>query len=333
MAGLSGRVKRLERLVKEKGLEAVVVTDKNDIFYYTGFKPSESGFLVVGREPKLFVSQLDNEALRVSGARVVFYRRLIDIAKFLEGKAVGFDEGDLNAEIFGRLRRKVKLRKAGEIIKRPRLAKEPGEVEKIKKAVKVVGEVFGELEILGRRESDVEKQVLMGLLERGSGPAFRPLVASGSNAYFVHHRPGVRKIGKGDLVIVDMGARWSGYCSDITRMFCRKPGRREVKLMEDVKEMQARIIDRIEVGVKFREIQDYYRRLMDKKGYKVRHGFGHSVGLSVHEGFREVEAGMVMAVEPGVYIKGFGGCRVEDMVLVKKRGAEILSKGVRIGSA
>jgi Xaa-Pro aminopeptidase len=330
MADFVKRVGKLKALMKEKGLETALITDKNDIFYYTGFRPSDTGAFLVERQPRLFVSRLDGEAELKSPFRVVFFKKLDEIRKHLEGKVIGFDENHLSADAFLKFKRKVKLKKASDMLKRPRLVKEPEELENIKKALKITGEVFRSLDISGRTESDVRREIGRELLERNSEPAFDPIVASGENSYFIHHRVSGRRIRKDDFVILDIGARFRGYCSDITRTVCYRPDRRKGKLMEDVKEIQNRIIDKIEVGMGFREIQKYYKKLMGGK-FRVMHAFGHSTGLSVHEGFLRVEPNMVITVEPGVYIKGLGGCRFEDMVLVKKQRVEVLSENIRVG--
>jgi len=323
----SARIKKLRKFVGEK-VDKVLVTDTSDIFYYSGYRPIEQGFMSIDfhSKPRLFLSPLENEAARLKQLKVVFLNEKGLVSKEIRGFTVGFDENSMNVAHYNVLRKKAKLRPVSDLLKKPRMVKDGYEIEQIKRAVKITKKIFSELSINGKTEIDVEKEIKKGIAENGLEKSFDPIVASGKDSFFIHYKPGKARIKRGFLII-DFGVKFNGYCSDITRTFLVKASSRERKIYEDVGWMQGEIIDKIREGLSPKSVQKFYEGLMRKKGYKVWHSFGHGVGLDIHEplGSKLVE-NMVLTVEPGVYIENTGGCRIEDMVLVKKGRAKILSK-------
>jgi Xaa-Pro aminopeptidase len=199
------------------------------------------------------------------------------------------------------------------------------EIRAIKKAVDITARIFRELESpFGRSERDFAGEIKGRIAAHGCRPAFRPIVASGSTV--IHHKPGSRTIRENNPLIVDLGVRYKGYCSDVTRMHVPK-GRAERKICSFVSGIQKKAINRVRPGIELKELQGIYKKTMALKRYKVRHGIGHGIGRHVHERIKGgLKAGMVLTIEPGVYIRNLGGFRVEDMVLVKKSGCEVLSR-------
>jgi Xaa-Pro aminopeptidase len=323
--GFSKRIGKLESLMN--GYDGFLITDPSDIFYYTGYKPLDNGFLLVLRKkkPVLFLSPLENEAECVKTCDVLFFKRLKEIVKYTENKKIGFDEHNLSQYLYSKLKTKVKLRPASDIIKKPMLIKDKEEIEKIKKAVNITKNVLSGIDFLGKSEYEVSREIKTGFLKHDALEAFPTIVATGKNSYYIHHRPNKKIITKKDLVIVDLGAKFREYCADITRTFCFLPDIKRRKIIEDVEEIQSEIIDSIEVGMKFKELQKLYEMLMKKKGYETKHAIGHSLGLSVHEKIDVIENNMVIAIEPGIYIKNIGGCRKEDVFLVKNNKIRMLS--------
>lgn len=315
------RRKKLRKFLEEKELDAFLITDPWDIFYYTGYRPGQGFLLVTEDGHKLFLSTLENEAEELKGTEVEFFENPEEITKKVPKGKIGFDERSLKVEAFDKLEslKKVKWKKSGNLIRKPRLIKEPEETQRIKKAVKIIGKIFSELEIQGKTEIELSREIDKDILDRKLEKSFPPIVASGPNSYYIHHRPGKRKIQKKDLVIIDLGVRYKNYCSDITRTYCQKPNKREQKLMQKVEEIQEKLIQKIKPGAGFKEIQNFYKELLKKGGYKLYHSFGHSIGLEPHEGLEKIEKNMVLSVEPGIYVKGLGGCRKEDLVLVKEK--------------
>jgi len=329
------RVRNLQKLIKRNRLGAAMLTDPSDIFYYTGLDTDDSAFLVVDTDsskPKLFVSPLNNNAEGLKTADVSFLRDLKEIRDLLKRYGpVGFDERNLNVHVFSRLRQGTDLRPACCVIREPRMVKDSYELRQIRKAVGITLGILGELGTGGKTELEIAAEIENRTREAGLCSAFPPIVSSGKNSFFIHTKPTKRRIKSSDLVILDMGVRYNGYCSDITRTLCLRPDKRQKKIMEDISLVQGEIIGSIKDGAGFNEIEGLYEKLMEKHGYRVFHSFGHGIGLSPHERPLKgdvLREGMVLTVEPGVYIRNFGGCRIEDMILVKRNRAEVLSTRV-----
>lgn len=325
------RVNRLRILMTKAGLDAILTPSVNNVFYYTGLEmlSGDSAFLLISKlgNIDLFISPLVNYA-RLKTAKI----HTIDIKelKNLLGKyrKVGYDEFGFTVHAFRKLKTKgVKFFPTGDMMREPRGIKDTGEVNNIKKALNITESTIRNLKPAGKTESQLAKEVECGFLKRGALSAFETIVSSGKRSFFIHYKAQDKMIAKKDIMLVDCGARVNNYCGDMTRMFCNKPNAKQKIILEDVIDIQEKLIDYIKEGVVFKNINNYYRKLLDKKRYQMFHSFGHGLGLGVHEGpFNgEIKAGMVLTVEPGIYIKGFGGCRIEDVILVKKDKAKPLS--------
>lgn len=203
------------------------------------------------------------------------------------------------------------------------------ELRAMKKAIGIAGLVFKEMESPFRRtERDVAREIRKRIYSQGAGLSFRPIVATGRNTCYVHHRPGKRTIRRESPLLIDFGAKFRGQCSDITRMYIPIGNKRIKKIYGDALNIQKTVIRKLKPGMEFKELNELYKKMIQRRGYKLKHSIGHGLGPSIHERIVELKPGMVLTVEPGIYIDNFGGCRIEDMVLVKKRGIEILSKSI-----
>jgi len=330
----SGRIKKLRRLITENRLDAALLSSPRDILYYTGSNlTGDTAFLIVdsGSKPLLLVSYLSNYVWNLKTARVRFFSEFKDIVKELRGyKSSGFDEKNLSVEFFLRLKKLgVRLKPFGSFIKTPRMIKDEWEIRQIKKAVRVTESLFQEVRFVGKTESEVSKWFSKEIVDLGLKDAFPPIIASGRNSFFIHYLPGKRRIKAKDFVIVDIGVRFNGYCSDMTRTFCMKPDKRKKKVYGDLLEIQKQVIDNVRTGIGFDTLENFSKNLFGKLGYKKMHSIGHGVGLSVHEGpvsQDTIQSGMVFTVEPGIYIKNWGGCRVEDIIYIKNNRAKLLSR-------
>ncbi len=334
MSGFSilRRIKKLCQLMDESDINAVLITNKNDIYYYTGIylPKNENGFLVLTREdktPMLFIPSLLELKQKKKKCRIFHWEKPEDIKRDIPEGRIGIDEYSLSAHNLRKLKKpKTKWIFFSEKIKEPRMYKDEYELECIKKAVKITESIFKNLEIQGKTEEKIAKEIKMMLGEQDTEPAFEPIVASGINSATVHHIPERKRVLKRDMVIVDFGARFRGYCSDITRTFCMSPGKKEKQIYEDVLEIQGELMETLKKDIQVREIQKIYENLLKKKGYKPLHSFGHGIGLDVHErpGMKDtLKNNMVLTVEPGVYVKGLGGCRIEDMIIIKNKAKPI----------
>jgi Xaa-Pro aminopeptidase len=327
-----GRLKKLRRIIAENGLDAAILSSPRDIYYYTGSRlTGDRAFLIAepASKPLLLVSCLSNYTWKLKPARVRFFSDFKGIAKELNRyKKMGFDEKNLSSDFFLRLKKLgIRLRPFASQIKTPRMVKDDWEVSQIRKAVKATEDLFRGVKFLGVREAEVSAQLRKRAIEMGLEHAFPPIIASGRNSAFIHYLPGKRKIGERDLVVMDIGVRVNGYCSDMTRTFCMRPDSRKKKVYGDLLEIQGQVIDNVRAGIRFDTLDGFSEKLFRKLGYRKMHTIGHGVGLSVHERpfYRDtIQNGMLLTVEPGIYIKNWGGCRVEDIIHIRNNRARIL---------
>jgi Xaa-Pro aminopeptidase len=218
-----------------------------------------------------------------------------------------------------------------------RAVKEAGELEEIRRAARIVDDVLARFvgeSIVGRSEADVAWWIKQAIHEEGADDvSFEPIVGSGPNAALPHHHPGDRRIDGGETVVVDLGAKVNGYCSDCTRTFATgelSPDLREIYAV--CQSAQAASLAEVRAGADLRGLDAIARMEIEASGNDVLHGLGHGVGLEVHElpvlratAAGSLVAGNVVTVEPGVYLPGHGGVRIEDLVVATDSGAEVLS--------
>ncbi len=200
------------------------------------------------------------------------------------------------------------------------------------KAIQIAKQIFKSIKPrVGITEKELAQEIRKLLKEHGARSAFRILVGSGKNAAIPHCYATNKKIKPGELVMVDFGANYKGFCSDITRTFVMgKPSKKQKKLLSLVKAAQKKAIKQVKAGVKCSIIDKVARDHL--KGHYFIHSTGHGIGKKVHQKPRislkskeTLKAGQVITVEPGVYLKGWGGVRIEDMVLVTKKGCKVLT--------
>jgi Xaa-Pro aminopeptidase len=188
----------------------------------------------------------------------------------------------------------------------------------------------------GPSEMEIACRINAWLKRLGARPAFRIIVASGKRSAIPHGYATQRNIRQGDLVVIDFGALYNGYRSDITRTFIAgKASPRQKKIYQIVREAQKKAIKAVRPGGVCREVDRAARSYIEKQGFGKYfiHNTGHGIGKRVHQApkisrknARRLKAGMVITIEPGIYIKGWGGVRIEDMVLVTKRSCRILTR-------
>ncbi len=327
------RISTLKNVASGTGIDAILINSIHDIFYYTGksIRKEDVAFLLVPvrGKPRLFPSALSNE---IKGDEHLLVKPMVGgdvLKKELSGfRNIGFDERNMSVHLYRKLRvtgQSWKPFSAG--MKKPRQVKDRGELDMIGRAIRIALKCF-RLKTQGRTEVEVASGIESLIRKSGAEPSFPPIVSSGSNSGFIHHIPEGSRIGKG-LIIMDCGARVGGYCSDLTRTFCFGETAPQRKMYQDVEKMQEQICDQINPGVKVWDIQKNYETMSKRLGHRVHHLFGHGVGLSVHEGpgLNDVlKPGMVLTVEPGVYDEKRGGCRIEDMFVVTKKGCKVLSR-------
>jgi Xaa-Pro aminopeptidase len=340
------RADSLVELIEGRELDQLFVSDLTNVRYLAGFTGT-NGACLVGREARIFFTDFryTERAEREAGEeweRPEAERELVpQIAARMKGR-VGFEDAKLSVRQLARLEAavgdQVDLVPAGDLVERLRAVKEPEEIERIAAAAELADDVFrGAVEggLAGRTEVDVARSCEARIRELGAEPSFPPIIAAGENGALPHAEPGEREIGKGELVVFDMGAQLDGYCSDGTRTFATdEPGEEAREVYDLVLTAQLASLQTIRPGAAAKEVDAVAREMISEAGHgdHFGHGLGHGVGLEVHEGPRlattsedELREGNVVTIEPGIYLPGRFGVRIEDLVVVTADGYRNLS--------
>jgi Xaa-Pro aminopeptidase len=337
---------RLVELITERELDQLFVSDLTNVRYLTGFTGTNAACLV-GREELVFFTDFryTERAEREVGEeweRPEAERELVpQIAARMSGR-VGFEDARLSVRQLARLEaatgEDVDLVPAGDLVEQLRAVKDPEEVERMAAASELADGVFRwaiERGLAGRTERDVARACEARIRELGAELSFPPIIAAGENGALPHAEPGDREIGSGELVVFDMGAELDGYCSDGTRTFATgEPGDEAREVYDLVLAAQLAALAAIRAGASGKEVDAVAREMITEAGHgdHFGHGLGHGVGLEVHEAPRlaatsedEVREGNAVTVEPGVYLPGRFGVRIEDLVIVEGDGYRNLS--------
>ncbi|HEY6730706.1 MAG TPA: aminopeptidase P family protein [Solirubrobacterales bacterium] len=342
---MRGRGDRLEQLLTEKVLDRTLVTDLTNVRYLTGFTGT-NGVCICGPDVRLFLTDFrytERAAEEVEGWETLTVAAdwLQGIADRLQGR-VGFEDDQMSVRLLEKLKEKLsdgtEMVAAGGQVEKLRRVKDEGELATIAEASKLADEVWTwslERGLTGRSEREVARAAEARIRELGGDPSFPAIVAAGTNGALPHAEPGEREIARGELVVFDMGAQLDGYCSDGTRTFATgEPGEEARAVYETVLEAQAASLGAIKAGVKGEDVDKVAREVIEAAGHGDRfgHGLGHGVGLEVHEAPRlslrsddVLAAGEVVTVEPGIYLPGNLGVRIEDLVVVSDKGLRNLS--------
>jgi Xaa-Pro aminopeptidase len=344
------RAERVEAALADRGVDALLVTDLVNVRWLTGFTGSNAAALVGPRGARVFLTDfryLSQSADQVGDA---WERRIApDLAKRLaedlpgglarlgfEDQHVSVRERDRLAGVFGDA---VELVPCGGVVEDLRLRKDPAELDAIRAAARLADEAFEEVVgagIVGRTERDVALDLEVAMRRRGAEAAsFPPIVAAGAHGALPHAEPRDVPIPAGTLVVIDWGAQLDGYASDCTRTVATGDlDPRDEDVYAVVLRAQEAAVAAVRPGPTGREVDAVARGLIADAGHAEHfgHGLGHGVGLQVHEGPRlslqgetALEEAMVVTVEPGVYVPGAVGVRIEDLVAVTRDGAEVLS--------
>jgi Xaa-Pro aminopeptidase len=336
-------VTRLDRL-RERLDERLLVTNLVNIRYLTGFDASNAALLVDPDGPaRLFTDfRYIEAAAAVEGAEAQQTKRalLADVAGRLEGR-VGFEADVLPfAQVEALRGGSLRLVPTSGIVEALRAVKDAGEVDAIRRAVRAAERAFEALTAetwIGHSERELAWRLRQLLHAHGvDHPSFEPVIAAGANGSMPHAEPGEAIVGDDTLVVADFGAIVDGYCSDCTRTLATgKELPKELRRAYDAcLRSQLAACDGIRPGMTGAEADALARRLIDEAGFgdQFGHGLGHGVGVAIHEAPRlapesadVLEVGNVVTVEPGVYLPGLGGVRIEDLAVVREDGLELLT--------
>jgi Xaa-Pro aminopeptidase len=346
----------LRKKILELNLDGILITDLTNLRYLTGFTGS-SGFLIITSKHAIFVTDFryrEQAKQEVKGFTIKIERadRADEIRQLLNKyriKKLGFEDHNVSYRLYKELsRNKIKLKPLTDVVESLRFTKSEKELSCIKTAIRRAETAFKRLQPFikaGTTEQKLAMRLEGFLKEEGcKNIPFGVIVASGSMSAFPHAKPTNRTLKAGDLVIFDWGGECDGYYSDMTRTVVLKNKNMEKhkELYSIVLEAQAKAMKTVKSGIKATLIDATVRNYIKQKGYGnyFGHGTGHGIGLAVHErpviserSKDIIREGMVFTIEPGIYIPGFGGVRIEDMVVVKKNRTEILTtlpRGLKI---
>lgn len=342
-------------------MDAFLVCNPENRYYLSGYGEHDlhavesSGYLLISEKHQfLFTDFRYAESARESAPDfelIIYAEGVINefprIVESIGVHEVGVEGHYLTHDMFRAMEERVKetasqveIFTAGGLVEEMRVVKEPVEIEAIKKSLRIteaaLRHVWNRLEP-GAVERDTAWEIERFIRESGAEAiSFPPITASGPNGALPHAVPSGRKIQKGDLVVLDLGARLNHYCSDMTRTWAAgEPSPELKKIYRVVREAQRAAISEIRAGRDSAEIDEAARRIIRDAGYGeyFGHGLGHGVGLAVHEkpSLRKkngvlIEENMVFTVEPGIYLPGVGGVRLENMVRVTREGCEVLNE-------
>ncbi|MDD5491756.1 MAG: Xaa-Pro peptidase family protein [bacterium] len=341
------RISQIQRkLVKEK-LDGLLVTNPVNMFYLFGLAEEECFALIGRKKSLLYVSVLNYPEVRhlVKAHRLSIISNKVSITAYLGALAagkIGFESNNLTVNslsVWKKLLRQAKLVPTTGFVEELRLIKDQNEIILVRHVAGVADTVYQQIKSLikpGFSEQFIARKIDALIREKGCEPAFRTIVASGPGTAVPHHAVSRRKVQKNDIVMLDFGAIYKGYRSDLTRtIFLGKINKLSQYLYNVVYEAQTRAIKEVGPGKETQSIDRVARSIIAKAGYGryFIHTTGHGLGLETHESPRLsskdkviLQPGMVVTVEPGIYITGHGGIRIEDMVLVTKNGHEVLTK-------
>lgn len=344
------RAKKIVESFEKFKIDAVLIKNFENIRYLSGFTGSSAMLLITKGENFLltdfrYVEQAKRESPDFDIIKIDdYYDEILEIIKKHNIKKLGFESAFVSYDQYEKMKKKMKnviLIPTKEIVEQFRVIKDDSEVEIIKQAVDIAdrswGEIIKRIKVpMKEIELAVELEFIMRKLG-AQGRAFEIIVASGYRGSLPHGTASSKIMEHGDMVTVDFGAKHRGYNSDMTRNFViGEQNKRQCEIYEIVLEAQLAGIDKAKSGVYAFEIDKACRDIISSYGYGdyFGHGTGHGVGLNVHEAPRVsqkekdtvLEPGMIITIEPGIYIPDWGGVRIEDMVLITSGGCEVLTK-------
>jgi Xaa-Pro aminopeptidase len=347
---VSARAQRLAGLLDAAGVDVLLVTELVNVRYLTGYTGTNA-LVLIGPDLRVFVTDFRYveqaaEQVEKSFERVRAPQDLLDaLAELLPqgGIRLGFDDAHVSVKEHVRLAEllgaDVSLVPAGGLVERLRRVKDPTEIERIAAAAKLADEALEGLladGLIGRTERELAISLEHRMRSLGAeGPGFPSIIAAGPHGALPHASPRDVAVKRGELVVIDWGAQVDGYCSDCTRTVAAgEPDDRARGLYQLVLEAQLAGLGAVRAGADGRETDGVARAVMEAagEGEHFGHGLGHGVGLDIHEAPRlsqrsedTLEAGNIVTVEPGVYLPGELGIRIEDLVVVEEDGSRVLT--------
>ena len=349
----SNRLQGIRTLISEKGIDSFLVSQQENRRYLSGFSGS-SGWLFISQKLAILATDFryteqarqesqDFEIVQTKGETSIWFTQLIQTHGWhtlgFEAQHMSFATYQQLSEIIEAEQLDLELIPCQNMVERLRCIKDTMELNTITKAVQLTDAAFNQILATirpGLTEKELAWDIESFFRQNGAeATAFDIIVASGPNSALPHARPGERHLQPGEPILIDMGARIDGYCSDFTRTICM--GKAEDKLQEIydiVLEAQQAAIDGTKSGMNGAEADKQARTIIEDAGYgdNFGHGLGHGIGLAIHEtpslsrlSSDILDNGTVFTIEPGIYIQGYGGVRIEDTVRLEQGNIKVLT--------
>ncbi|MFW6001385.1 MAG: M24 family metallopeptidase [Halanaerobium sp.] len=343
------RIEKLREKMKANNIKNFLLTKKENIRYLSSFTGTSARILLTEHE-NIFITDfryLDQASEQTEGFIIEeissnFMQGFAELLKNKQIKEMSFESDDINYKTYQDFQKQLELEELNAvngIIEELRLVKEEAEVEKIKRAVEIADRGFQFLLDFiepGKTEKEIALELEFFMKKNGGeANAFDFIVASGKRGALPHGTASNKIVEKGELITIDFGTVYQGYHSDITRTIALgEVSQKHREIYNIVLEAQLKVIEKIKAGMSCIDADKIARDFISKAGYKENfgHGLGHGIGLEIHEGPRlsytaegVLKKGMVVTDEPGIYISGFGGVRIEDDLLITEEGCEVLN--------
>lgn len=329
--------------------KTILVTNKTNIKYLSGFCGSHAYLLMNGKRGSLFTDgrylmetrkniKKDFNVLAVKNDSFGELKKIIKRSRI---KNLGFEGGSISYKFWKKLKGNFpRLVDVGTFFDEKRMRKTESELDAISKAQNITDKIFENLRHwlkIGRSEKEIAWKIVSLAHDFGAEEvSFPPIVGIGQNSAAPHHKNSDRRLKAGDMILIDMGVIYKNYCSDMTRvLFTKKPNQEQETIYSLVLKAQLNAIKNIKAGVTGKKADSFARKMLEERGFgkNFTHSLGHGVGMEIHELPNlspkydgKIPENSVVTVEPGVYLPGKFGVRLEDMVIVKENGALNMTK-------
>ena len=356
--GITERIENLRGLFTEKGIDGILISQPYNRFYLSGFRGSEGYLLITGKQLIIVVDSRYTEQAKIQSSDFELFNLtgkmedwFANLAGGLGIKRLGFESSDVTYAFYHQLTAILKKKQiplqliaTDGIVESLRTVKEPAEIELIEKAVTISDLAITHIQQIiepGMTELQAAWEIEKFMRENGSQTVpFELIVASGGNSALPHALPSEKIIQSGEPVMIDIGAKYKDYTSDITRTICiGTPDKNFCKVYDTVLGAQLAAIAIIKEGMTGEAADNVARTVIQEGGYSNNfgHSLGHGIGLETHElprlamrSMNRLVNGMVFSIEPGIYLPEWGGVRIEDTVVMDKGKIRVLSKAERI---
>lgn len=348
----------MQKQLEQYKIDALFISNQYNVTYLTGFAGLSShereGFLFITKQSALLLTfptyflMYEKGGTNFTTACITAQKHLSDHLDIIctkeKIKRIGLEKDNVTISELESLQKKVKVAwiQTKDIVERFRLIKTNEEITAIRKAAQITDRAFDFIRDrlrVGVSEKDIALELEFFIKKNSQDVAFSPIVAFNQNAAIPHYIPSAdSKLSPSSLILLDFGAKQDNYCSDMTRVvFLSTPSNKLANIYTTVCTAQQKALDHLEVGTSASLTDTIAKQHIQANGFPLyEHGLGHGVGLAIHESPRLrhsnselLRENMVVTIEPGIYIAGFAGVRIEDLVVLRKGGNEILSKSIK----